>query len=99
MISHGVNIFDNQTHPLMPQARHNHFRSIMEGGHPRNIDLGDSAVSIQDDAWISAGAIILKGVTIGHGAVVGAGSVVTRDVPPLTVVAGNPARHVRMIEP
>lgn len=71
----------------------------MEGGHPRNIDLGDSAVSIQDDAWISAGAIILKGVTIGHGAVVGAGSVVTRDVPPLTVVAGNPARHVRMIEP
>lgn len=43
-------------------------------------------------------AIILKGVTIGEGAIVGAGSVVTKDVPPWTVVAGNPARVVKKLE-
>lgn len=52
----------------------------------------DSYVIIEDGAWIGAGAIILPGVTVGTKSVVGAGSVVTRDVPPYTVVAGNPAR-------
>jgi acetyltransferase-like isoleucine patch superfamily enzyme len=52
-------------------------------------------VTIEDRAWIGARAIILKGVTIGHDAVVGAGSVVTRDVPPRAVVAGVPARVLR----
>ena len=52
-------------------------------------------IVIEDGAWIGAGAIILPGVRIGRKAVVGAGSVVTRDVPPGTVVAGNPARVIR----
>lgn len=47
------------------------------------------------DVWIGHGAIILNGVTIGDGAVVAAGSVVVRDVPPYAVVAGNPARLIR----
>jgi maltose O-acetyltransferase len=50
--------------------------------------------TIGDDVWIGTRAIILPGVTIGDGVVVGAGSVVTRDVPPYAVVAGNPARVV-----
>ena len=54
----------------------------------------DSFVVVEDGAWIGAGAIILPGVTVGRKAVVGAGSVVTRDVPPYTVVAGNPARAI-----
>lgn len=99
MISHNVNVFDNQTHPLPPQARHEHFRHIVERGHPNKIDLGDRPVRIDDDAWIAAGSIILKGVTVGRGAIVGAGSVVTHDVPPMTVVAGNPARVIRRMEP
>jgi acetyltransferase-like isoleucine patch superfamily enzyme len=52
-------------------------------------------VVIEDDVWIGAGAIILAGVRVGRGAVVGAGSVVTKDVPAFGVVVGNPARFVR----
>src|SRR5215211_4441106 len=52
-------------------------------------------IAIEDGAWIGAGAIILDGVRVGCNAVVGAGAVVTRDVPPYTLVAGNPARVVR----
>ena len=52
-------------------------------------------VRISNKAWIGARAIILKGVNIGEGAVVGAGSVVTKDVPDWTIVAGNPARIIR----
>lgn len=54
-------------------------------------------IVIEDDAWIGAGAVILPGVRIGRGAVVGAQSVVTGDVPPLTIVAGQPAREVRRL--
>jgi len=56
--------------------------------HMRELEQG---VNIQHDAFIGPGAIILPNVTIGHGAVVTAGSVVTRSVPPMTVVQGNPA--------
>ena len=52
-------------------------------------------VIIEDDVWIGTQVCILKGVTVGHGAVIGAGSVVTRNVKPYEVVAGNPAKHIR----
>jgi acetyltransferase-like isoleucine patch superfamily enzyme len=52
-------------------------------------------ILVEDDVWIGNGAILLDGVTIGRGAVVGAGSVVTHDVPPGAVAAGNPARVIR----
>lgn len=52
------------------------------------------AIRIQDYAWVATGAVILPGVTIGRGAVVGASSVVTRDVPDYAVATGNPA-HIR----
>ncbi|HVS53822.1 MAG TPA: acyltransferase [Opitutaceae bacterium] len=54
-------------------------------------------IRIGPDAWIGLKAIVLKGVTIGRGAVVAAGSVVTRDVPEFTLVAGSPARPVRAL--
>jgi maltose O-acetyltransferase len=54
-------------------------------------------IVINDDAWIGAGSIILPGVTVGEGAVVGAGAVVTKDVPPFTVVVGVPARPIKRI--
>ncbi len=55
----------------------------------------DAPVSIGSHVWIGAGAHILKGVTVGDGAVVGAGSLVSRDVPPACLAVGNPARVVR----
>lgn len=65
-------------------------------------DIGDphfklktAPVTIKDGAWVAAHAIVLPGVTIGKGAVVAAGAVVTRDVPPWTVVAGVPAKVVK----
>jgi acetyltransferase-like isoleucine patch superfamily enzyme len=54
-------------------------------------------VTIGDDVWIGCRAIILKGVSIGNGAVVAAGSVVTKDVPEFTLVAGNPAHPKRRV--
>ncbi|KAJ6440415.1 rhamnolipids biosynthesis 3-oxoacyl-reductase [Purpureocillium lavendulum] len=55
------------------------------------------SITIAQDCWIGGGAIILPGRTIGKGSTVGAGSIVTKDVPPFTVVAGNPARVLRGI--
>ena len=98
LIAHNVNIFDNQTHPIHPVDRHAHFRAIVERGHPRDIDLGDRPVRIENDAWLGAGCCVLRGVTVGHGAIVAAGAVVTADVPPMMVVAGNPARVVRQVD-
>lgn len=53
-------------------------------------------IRIGNDVWCGAGAAVLAGVTIGDGAAIGAGAVVTRDVPSMAIVAGNPARIIRM---
>jgi acetyltransferase-like isoleucine patch superfamily enzyme len=53
-------------------------------------------VIVEEDVWIGFGAVLLTGVTVGRGAIVAAGSVVTRDVPPYAVVGGNPARTLAM---
>lgn len=65
----------------------------------RRGDMAPAPVVIGADAWIGSNATILPGVTIGEAAVVAAASVVTKDVPPRTVVVGAPARPVRTIEP
>lgn len=56
----------------------------------------DRDVVIEDDVWVGAGAIILKGVTVGRGSVVAAGSLVTRDVPPYAIVGGVPTKVIKM---
>lgn len=98
LIAHNVNIFDSQTHPLNPTQRHQHYREIITSGHPAKIDLGESPIRIGNDVWIGCLSIVLRGVTIGEGAIVGAGSVVSKDVPAFTIVAGNPARVIRQLE-
>jgi acetyltransferase-like isoleucine patch superfamily enzyme len=76
--------------------------SLITAGHPlapsqrRSITIGKPIV-IERNVWIAAGATIIGGVTVGENAVVAAGSVVTKDVPPNTFVGGNPARVIRSI--
>ncbi len=95
LLSHQVNVFDSLTHPLRAADRHAQFLAILGGRHPQRIDLAEAPVRIEDDAWVGCQSVILAGVTIGRGAVVGAGSVVTRDVPPFCIAAGNPAVVIR----
>lgn len=97
LISHDVNIFDSLTHPLNPNDRHTHFVEVVTSGFPKtlSVDIKEAEILIEDDVWIGCQAIILRGVTIGRGAVVAAGAVVTKNVPPYTVVAGNPAVIVK----
>ena len=59
--------------------------------------VSTSAVTIEDDIWIGANAVVLSGVTIGHHSVVAAGAVVTKDVPPHSLVAGVPAKVIKQI--
>ena len=78
---------------------------IYAAGHPLDVEdrIGGEEyafpVTIGDNVWIGGGVTIIGGVTIGRNAVVAAGSVVIRDVPPDTLVAGNPARVIRKLGP
>ena len=77
--------------------------SIITSGHPldparRHAFVTAKPIVIERNVWIAAGVTIIGGVTIGENAVVAAGSVVTRDVPPNTLVGGNPARVIRSID-
>lgn len=95
-IAHGVNIFDSNSHSMSSTERRERFKEMRD--HGRHLAYENNApkiVHIQDDAWIGFNAAILKGVTVGRGAIVAAGAVVTKDVPPFAVVAGNPAREVK----
>ena len=68
----------------------------MGAAERRKLEYG-KPVTIGDDVWVGAGALILPGVTVGARAVIGAGSVVTRDVPEGVFAAGNPCRVIRAI--
>lgn len=67
--------------------------------HVIRTDLVIRPVRVEDGADVGTGAVLLPGVTVGRGSIVGAGAVVTRDVAPLSIVAGVPARHVRWRDP
>jgi len=76
---------------------------ILTPMHPLNAELRrqqefGKAVTIGEDVWVGAGALILPGVRVGSRAVIGAGSVVTRDVPANTFAAGNPCRAIRELD-
>jgi acetyltransferase-like isoleucine patch superfamily enzyme len=60
-----------------------------------NGTAGKGPITVGHDVWIGARCIVLSGVTIGNGAVLGAGSIVTRDIPPYAIAVGNPARTIR----
>lgn len=88
LLAQGVQIYDNNTHPLDPEARAQNLPVEKENVAP---------VVIEDDAWIGGHATILKGVRVGRGSVVATHAVVSRDVPSMSVVAGNPAKVVKTL--
>jgi len=83
-------LMDNDQHHLNAEARRDPERARAYASAP---------IVIEDEVFIGMRSMILKGVTIGARSVVGAGSVVTRDVPPDTIVAGNPARVIGHLDP
>lgn len=103
MLSWSVTVTDTDAHSLDPAIRHNDAYDWKCGADSGRIgtykdwsNVRSVPVTIEDGAWVGFGAAILKGVTIGQGAIVGAHSVVTRDVAPFTIVGGNPARFIRL---
>ena len=97
-ISHNVGITDTNAHELDAELRVETNRKILKFGiSTTKGNVKTSPINIKNKAWINFSAIILKGVTIGEGAIVAAGSVVTKDVPDFTLVAGNPARVIKKL--
>lgn len=96
LLAHGVHIFDNDTHPLDWRVRLEDIRAITR----RNTDkpaIESAPVKIGAHTWIGLNSIVLKGITIGERSIIGASSVVTKDVPDDVLVAGNPARVIRRL--
>ena len=93
-IAHGVTMMLRVGHPLDGASTYP-LEQILAGGQGRDFARSRGPIHIGHDVWIGYEALILGGVTIGNGAVIGARAVVTRDVPPYAIVAGNPARLVR----
>lgn len=99
LISHNVNIIDTNSHEENHIERAKGFERLLKYGHPHEKTcIVTSPIRIEDFAWINFGAAILKGVTIGTGAIVAANAVVTKDVPSFTLVAGNPAVVIKHLE-
>jgi acetyltransferase-like isoleucine patch superfamily enzyme len=95
MISHNVNIHDNISHPLNSRKRHEDFLHIFSVGYQKVNDLREREIVIEDDVWIGFNCTIMKGITIGKGAIIGSNTIVKEDVPPFAVVVGNPARILK----
>jgi galactoside O-acetyltransferase len=105
-LSWGIYLFDNDSHSLDYKHRltdmQNHLKDWRAGLTNYNVskdwsNVNSAPIKICRYAWIGMECKILKGVTIGEGAIVGTGSVVTKNVEPWTIVAGNPAKVVKVI--
>ena len=95
-ISHLVDIHDSNGHPRAAGLRVREGRQMLSGGTGLKETANESApIIIEDRTWIGFKSTIMKGVRIGEGSIVAAGSIVTKDVPPYTIVAGNPAVVVK----
>lgn len=97
LISWGCTLIDQDAHSLHWDERKNDV-SEWAKGRKEWTHVIRRPIVIHDKAWVGFNSIILKGVTIGEGAVVGAGSVVTKDVAPYTLVAGNPAKLIKELK-
>lgn len=99
LISHNVGISDTSAHEFNFLERSERYKDLLLNGFPKDkAGILTASIVIEDFVWINFNSIILKGVRIGKGAIIAAGSVVTKNVPSFTLVAGNPARVVKHLE-
>lgn len=96
LISYQCVFADSDNHSTKLSIRKNDLSDWKNKYHDWNTTKR-SPLRVCQGAWIGMRTIVLKGVTIGEGAIVGAGSVVTKDVPPFTIAAGNPAKIIRKL--
>jgi acetyltransferase-like isoleucine patch superfamily enzyme len=96
IMSWGITIVDHDSHSIEWERRRDDVHGWSEG-HKDWKYVPHAGVVVKDKAWIGFNVSILKGVTIGEGAVIGACSVVTCDIPPYSLAVGNPARVVRSL--
>jgi acetyltransferase-like isoleucine patch superfamily enzyme len=98
LISHNVSIIDSDSHEIDHIQRAKGFEHLTKYGHPEtNISVRTSPIIIEDNVWISHNVCILKGVTIGESSIIGAGSVVTKNIPSFSIVAGNPGVVIKKL--
>lgn len=93
LIGGGCKIYDTDFHSVRQKERLNPYLNKTP-----DLQVNSSAVTIKKGAWIGGHVIILKGVTVGQNSIVGAGSVVSKDIPPNQIWAGNPARFIKEID-
>ena len=103
-IAHYTFVVDNNNHPVDPEKRKEHRIRVAPGGEGYNSvgaswEMSENApIIIEDNVWIGMYCFIGKGVTIGEGSIVARQSVIMKDVPPYSIVAGNPARVVKTLK-
>jgi acetyltransferase-like isoleucine patch superfamily enzyme len=96
MFSWGITVIDTNAHSLRSSERKNDVVDWKRGAAFKDWSkVLSKKITIADNAWIGFNSIVLKGTTVGKGAVVAAGSVVTKDVAPFTIVGGNPAVFIK----
>lgn len=86
IIGSGCKIYDTDFHSIYPEFRHS-----------GNTHVKSSPINIGKNVFVGAHSLILKGVTVGEGSVIAAGSIVTRNIPPYEIWGGNPARFIRKL--
>lgn len=90
-------ILDTDAHPVNYLKRRSDYRSSMSWSQYQK-EIPTKPIYIEDDVWIGAKCIILKGVTIGEGSIIAAGSIVTKDVPANVIAGGNPCKVIKKID-
>ena len=97
-IGRNCSFFDNRVHSL------NHVKRRTEYLHNKSKhitllhDVAPHPLIIEDDVWIGAYVQVTKGIKIGQGAIIGAGSTITKSIPPFSMFAGNPARFIKKVD-
>lgn len=94
LISHNVNIHDNISHSLDSKERHLDYLHIFSKGLQEFNDLREENIVIEDDVWIGFNCTIFKGVKIGKGSIIGACTVITKDVPPYSIVINENSQKI-----